>query len=60
MQNQLPKPTVPIPSAEGVGLQLALDGLARGYDWLWATNQFPEDDVTEVVDSWNWFLCNEP
>ncbi|CEJ92585.1 hypothetical protein VHEMI08228 [[Torrubiella] hemipterigena] len=60
VENQLPKPTVPKPGAEGVGLELALDGLARGYDWLWNTNQFPEDDVTPEVNSWEWFLCNEP
>lgn len=61
LQNQRPTATVPKPGEEGIGnTELAVDGLARGYAWLWSTNQFPADDVGVEIDPWNWFLCNEP
>ncbi|XP_008188979.1 uncharacterized protein LOC103311185, partial [Acyrthosiphon pisum] len=60
MENQLPTSTVPKPGAEGVGLELALDGLARAYAWMNEKGIFPADDVEAEVNPWYWFLCNEP
>ncbi|CEJ94727.1 hypothetical protein VHEMI10243 [[Torrubiella] hemipterigena] len=75
VENQRPTKMVPVPGPDGVGLELALDGLARVYTNTtdkvlagvkarsgvdWRSLNGRSDIATTEINPWTWFLCNEP
>lgn len=57
IEGQHPGSSDPMPGADGVGVERAVDSFFHALKEL---PPFPGSDLGDEIDPWLWFLCNEP